>query len=179
MLDQEMASIIAFILSKAGGVAPYYWNVPQHFQTPSAFFPPPEFDTGGETFLTYSVDYAWYIKVFHKTDQDAYAIASTVASAIRGARNLIPLISEDGNVVEGGFVRVNDPKVKLVDNGVAQIAVTWRSRKPYDDTLIASEKANVFHPSIVPKPGKTISDAYAETLERYAVPIITSGDIKA
>ncbi len=174
-----MASIIMFIINKAGGAAPYYWNVPQSFQTPSVFFPPPEFDTGGETFLTYSVDYAWYIKLFNKTDQGAYALASTVASAIRGARNLIPLIAEDGSVVKGGLVRINDPKVKLLDGGAAQLTVTWRSRKPYDDVLLKTDKAQVFHSNIAPKPGKTISDAYAEALERYAVPITTSGDIKA
>ena len=71
MLEQEMASIIKFVLDNAQGPSPYYWNVPQHFCVPAAYFPTPEIDTGGETFLTYYMDYIWYIKLFHKTGQGA------------------------------------------------------------------------------------------------------------
>ena len=85
MIEQEMASIIKFVLDRAGGPAPYYWNVPQHFTVPAAYFPPPEIETGGETFLTYNVDYAWYIKIFHKTAQGAYALGNAVTQAIRAA----------------------------------------------------------------------------------------------
>ena len=53
MLEQEMASIIKYVLDRAGGPSPYYWNVPRHFSIPAAYFPTPELDTGGETFLTY------------------------------------------------------------------------------------------------------------------------------
>ena len=74
MLEQEMASIIKFVLDNAQGPSPYYWNVPQHFCVPAAYFPTPEIDTGGETFLTYYMDYVWYIKLFHKTGQGAYSL---------------------------------------------------------------------------------------------------------
>ena len=54
MLEQEMASIIKFVLDRAGGPSPYYWNVPRHFCVPAAYFPTPEIDTGGAE--PYSVD---------------------------------------------------------------------------------------------------------------------------
>lgn len=171
-----MASVIMFVLNRAGNPAPYYWNAPQNFQTPAAFFPPPELTTGGETFLTYYVDYTWYIKLFHHSDQGAYALASQVVQAIRGARNLIPLICEDGNVVKDEWVRVDDPKAKLLDSGAAQLTLSWRGRKPYDDTLQEGEKVQHFYPQIVPKPGKTVTEAYADALERYAIPLNSSGD---
>ena len=48
MIDQEIASIIHFILGTAKGVSPYYFNMPQDFAIPSFFFPPPEFEAFGE-----------------------------------------------------------------------------------------------------------------------------------
>lgn len=92
MLEQEMASIIKFVLDNAQGPSPYYWNVPQHFCVPAAYFPTPEIDTGGETFLTYYMDYVWYIKLFHKTGQGAYSLGFSVITALKAARNLVPLI---------------------------------------------------------------------------------------
>ena len=97
VLEQEAASIIHFVLDNAGKPSPYYWNVPQHFTVPAAYFPTPEVDTGGETFLTYYMDYVWYIKLFHKTEQEAYALGYSVIKALKAARNLIPLVAEDGS----------------------------------------------------------------------------------
>ena len=175
MLEQEMASIIKYVLDKAGGPAPYYWNVPQNFSVPAAYFPTPEIDTGGETFLTYYMDYVWFIKLFHKTGQGAYSLGYDVMAAIRAARNLIPLIAEDGSEVEGSWVRINDPQLKVLDDGAAQITISWRSRRPYNDTTAYRERAHSFNVDVFMKSGKTISDAYAEALEKYAVPINHSG----
>lgn len=169
-----MASIITFVLDRAGGPSPYYWNVPQHFTIPAAYFPPPEIDTGGETFLTYYMDYTWYIKFFHKSDQEAYSLAASVAAATRVERNLVPLIAEDGGEIKGEYLRVNDPKVKLLDDGAAQLTVSWRSRRPYGITVEDVQKAQSFYLNLFMKSGKTITDAYAEALERYAVPVDTS-----
>lgn len=175
MLEQEMASIIKFVLDKAGGPAPYYWNVPQNFSVPAAYFPTPEIDTGGETFLTYFMDYVWYIKLFHATAQGAYSLGHPVVSAIRAARNLIPLIAEDGSEIDGSWVRVNDPQLKVLDDGAAQLTISWRSRRPYSDTTADREQAHTFHVDVFMQSGKTVSDAYAEALEQYAVPVNQSG----
>ena len=175
MLEQEMASIIKFVLDKAGGPAPYYWNVPQNFSVPAAYFPTPEIDTGGETFLTYYMDYVWFIKLFHATAQGADRLGPPVISAIRAERNLIPLIAEDGSEIAGSWVRVNDPQLKVLDDGAAQLTISWRSRRPYSDTTAEKERAQSFHVDVFMQSGKTISDAYAEALERYAVPTNQTG----
>lgn len=171
MLEQEMASIIKFVLDHAKDPAPYYWKVPKHFAIPAAYFPPPEIDTGGDTFSTYSMDFSWYIKLFHKSEQGAYALGYAVTAAIRAKRNLIPLITEDGKVVPKSWVRIDDPSMKVVDDGAAQLTIHWKSRRPYDDTLAEVQQAQSFNLDLFMKSGKTISDAYAETLERYAVPL--------
>lgn len=175
MIEQEMASIIKFVLDRAGDPSPYYWNVPQHFAVPAAYFPTPEIDTGGETFLTYYMDYVWYIKLFHRNGQEAYSLGNAVATAIRAVRNLIPLIAEDGNEVEESWVRVNDPKLKLLDDGAAQLTITWRSRRPYKDTEEGVMRSQAFNVDVFIQSGKTISDTYAETLEQYSVPLNSSG----
>lgn len=175
MIEQEMASIIKFVLDNAGGPAPYYWNVPASYVVPAAFFPPPEIDTGGETFLTYYVDYIWHIRLAKRSGQGAYAMGSAVVNAIRAARNLVPLIALDGSTIAGSWVRVNDPRLALLDNDDAQLTVTWRSRRPYSDTSEERERAQAINVDVFMKSGKTITDAYAEALESYAVPLNPGG----
>ena len=175
MLEQEMASIIKYVLDRAGGPSPYYWNVPRHFSIPAAYFPTPELDTGGETFLTYWTDFVWYIKLFHRTGQGAYSAGSAVLQAIRAGRNLIPLIAQDGGEIEGEWVRVNDPKLKVLDDGAAQLTMSWRSRRPYKDVADGATRAQAFNVDVFMQSGKTISDTYAETLESYSIPLNSSG----
>lgn len=170
-LEQEVASIVKFILDRAGGPAPYYWNVPSNFVIPAVYFPPPEIETGGETFLTYNMDYVWYVKLFDKTKQDAYAMGLNVLAAIKAERNLVPMISEDGSTIPQSWVRINDPTLKVLDDGAAQLTVRWRSRRPYSDSLADPAKAQTVSVDIIGKPaGRTIEDVYAEALEQYAVP---------
>lgn len=170
MIEQEMASIIKYVAEKAGGPSPYYWNVPQNFTIPAVHFPVPEISSGGETFSTYYLDYVWYIKFFHRTEQGAYAMGQTVLNSIRAARNLIPLIEERGNAIPGEWVRIGDPSLKGVDSGAAQLTINWRSRRPYDDTIAPRTKASSFDLNVFMKSGETISDEYAAALEKYAIP---------
>ena len=170
MIEQDMASIIKFVLTRAGDPAPYYWNVPQHFQVPAAFFPTPEADTGGETFLTFYEDYTWYIKLFHKTAQEAYELGRKVLQAIRAERNLIPLIEQDGSETPGEWVRVNDPRLQVLDDGAAQLTVSWRRRSPYADVASGGvQKVQEVNVDVFMRSGKTIDDAMADALEAYAV----------
>ena len=131
MIEQEMASVIHFILDAAGKPNPYYYSVPEKFTPPAVYFPSPEITTGGETFLTYRMEFAWYITFHHQTTEDAYELAHAALSAIMGRRCLIPLITEDGQKA-GGYLRVDPPAIKQVDTGVYQFALTFVSRRPYD-----------------------------------------------
>ncbi len=133
-LEQEIASIMKFLIDQTK-VVPYYWKIPSNFVVPSIYFPMSEIDTDGETFLTYAMEYSWYIKIFHEKEEDAYSLGLMVVTKIRAARNLIPLILEDGSKIKGSWIRVNDPKLKILDDGSAQLTLNWRSRRPYNDTL--------------------------------------------
>lgn len=132
MLEQEIASIIKFTLDTAGNPAPYYSEVKEDFVVPSCYFPPPEIDTDGETFSTYRLRYSWRIKFFHNTTEGAYAMAQRVLLALKGARNLVPLIGTDGEPT-GEKLRLNDPAIKKVDSGAYQLIAEWDSRRPYND----------------------------------------------
>ena len=116
-LEQEIASVIRFILDSVPGITPYYWDIPEGFVVPSVFFPQPELTPLGDTFASYAVEYDWYIKFFASTDEDAYASAAAALNAICAARLLVPLIDEAGAAVGGG-VRLKDPGgVKRLDTG--------------------------------------------------------------
>ena len=132
MLEQEIASIIKSILDATGNPSPYYYSVPQSFVVPAAYFPVPEIDSDGETLATYGLDYAMYVKFFAKTKREAYNLGLTALTAIRSNRNLIPIIDAAGNETEKG-IRIYDPSLKMLDEGAAQLAVTWRSRRPYNE----------------------------------------------
>ncbi len=175
VFEQEMASIMKFVIDQAGGPAPYYWDVPSHFVVPSVYFPMPEIETGGETFSAYNMDHAWFVKIFHRTKEEAYAIGHAVISEIRAARNLIPMIAEDGSEIKGNWIRLDDPKLKILDDGAAQLTITWRSRRPYNDAAAEAQRSQAFYMDMFMKSGKTISDAYAEALEKYAVPLNPNG----
>lgn len=172
MLEQELASIIKFTLDRAGNPSPYYWNIQQNFNVPAVYFPTPEITTGGETFATYKMEYAWFIKFFHKSSQQAYALGFEVLTAIKGNRNLIPLITETGERAEGN-IRINDPKLKVLDNGAAQLTIDWTSRRPYNRH--EAVKMQTYDVEMWDKAedytAKAISEALAEALEQYAIPV--------
>lgn len=130
MFEQELASIMRYVLAAAGEVTPYYWEIAEDFMVPAVYFPVPEITTGADTLSDYSFTYAWYINVFAKTTQLAHDIGLRVLSAIRKERNLIPLFNVDGSPDDTG-IRIEDPSMNSIDSGVVQIALSWTSRRPY------------------------------------------------
>lgn len=171
MLEQEIASIIKFLLDKAENPSPYYHSVPKGFVVPAAYFPTPEITTGGDTLSTYSMSYTWFVLFFHKSSQEAYNIGLQVITEIRGKRNLIPLIDTKGREMKH-FLRVDDPRLKVLDNGAAQLQIDWTSRRPYNSEQ--SEKMRNFEIKNWNNPDKyrsrTISAAYQEAISKYAIP---------
>lgn len=132
-LEQEVASAAHFIISALGeDVTPYYWEVPDGFNVPAVFFPTPEIDTHGDSLDTYEMAYTWYVKLFHKTDGEAQNLALTALTAIKRARNCLPLYEEDGSEV-GKCFRVLDPSIKKVDRGAWQLVLRWESPRYFGD----------------------------------------------
>lgn len=167
MLEQEIASIIKYTLDRAGNPSPYYYEVPEDFIVPAAYFPTPEISTRGETFRTYAMDYTWFIKFFHNSTQEAYALALKALTAIKGSRNLIPLISTEGEQT-GEKLRINDPSLNTIDSGAVQLQLNWTSRRPYDGNDV--EKMQLYHiegwnnPDIYMQ--KVIPAAFSEAIEQ-------------
>lgn len=147
-LEQEVASIIAFVQDSAGHLNPYYWDVPEDFERPAIYFPQPEITTGGDTLGTYASEYAWYINIFADTTEEAHDIARRVLTALKRARNYVPLLNEDGEAT-GKKLRLKDPGLKRGDTGVAQLTIEWTSRRSYAED--EPPKVNITHISITKK----------------------------
>lgn len=134
MLEQEIASIIQFILNKAGNPSPYYDEVPEGFLVPSVYFPAPEITSKGDTLTTYALSYIWFIKFFHKDTPLAHSLGLTALTALQGNRNRIPLIDEKG-VKTGRLFHIKDSELKKIEGarGVTQLTVSWDSTRLYNN----------------------------------------------
>lgn len=159
LLEQELASIIKFVLDNSENPAPYYYAVPEGFVVPAVYFPTPEISSRGETFSTYALEYAWFIKFFHSTTQDAYTLALNALTAIKANRNLIPLINADGEKTDEA-IRLKDPGLSVVDNGAVQLKVEWASRRPYNaEEAIKMQAFGANYMTATP---------YGQAIEQYA-----------
>lgn len=156
LLEQEIASIIHFLLDATGKPNPYYHAVPEQFTFPAAYFPSPEITGGGETFLTYRLEFSWYITFHDETSEGAYALAHNALSAIMRKRSVIPLILPTGEKA-GGYVRIDTALAKQVDIGVYQLELTFVSRRPYDaeaSSIASGYVMNLFMKSNTPAPSE-------------------------
>ncbi len=176
VLEQELASIMNFCYENSGKPAVYYYKMPEDFAVPSLYFPTPEITTIGETFLTYAIDYMWIINCFHTHSELAYALGFDILTSLKVHRNLIPLLDETGKGTGQGL-RLNDPSLKVVDTGAAQLTLTWRSRRPYysqESTMMQEFVAN--SQVITSSAQEALELAYQHQLSMYQHPIITGGD---
>lgn len=168
MLERDTASIIKFVLDQAGNPSPYYWKIPRSFMVPSVYFPTPEIITGTDTLTTYSMEYVFGIMFFHKTSEKAYWLALQVLTAIRARRNMLAVVDTSGNETKE-ILRVDDPKLKMPDNGAAQLEITWTSRRPYGTET--ATKTQTYHIGQWDKPqlyeSRVIDAAMEAALEKY------------
>jgi len=168
VLEQELASIMKFILDATDSPAPYYHTIPENFLVPSVYFPTPEITSDGETFLTYRLDYVWYISFFHSTTQDAYSMALKALTAIKESRNLIPLISDTG-ATTGKWLRIRDPELKKVADGAYRLVIEFASRRPYRKQSAEYAQSFTVNQSIKPNYiiTREISVALDTAIEQY------------
>ena len=130
MLEQEIASVMSFVIDKADNPAPYYWNIPQDFVVPAVYFPQTEIVSGADTLSSYTLDYSLFVKFFAKDTQSAHAMGSAVLTAIKSIKNDIPLIDENGEST-GRIVRMDDPVLRPTGDMAAQLTLMWTSHRPY------------------------------------------------
>lgn len=131
-MEQEIASVAKFVLDNAGALLnPFYYDVPESFAYPAAYFPRPEITTRGDTLNTYAFSYAWFPLIFCETTEEAYDHALAVLTALKYERNLVPLMDAQTGKQIGARLRIDDPQIKTVDRGAVQIGISWDSRRPY------------------------------------------------
>lgn len=130
MIEQEIASIIRFVLEACGNPTPYYHNIPESFVVPSVYFPVPEIDFQPDTFSGYRAEYSMFVNFFHSSTELAYQLAVPVCHSINTARRLIPEINYDGNRT-GKFIRITNNQLKKADECAYQLQLDWISRYDY------------------------------------------------
>jgi hypothetical protein len=130
MLEHEISSVMKFVLERSDNPHPYYWSMPQDFIIPSVYFPQPEITSDGATTNHYELSYSWFIKFFAKDVQSAHVMGLAAFTALRSMRNAVPLIDTDGNPA-GRVFRLQDPKLRTLDDMTAQLTLTWNSYRPY------------------------------------------------
>ena len=89
-LEQEVASLAAFIIRSVEDISPYYWEVPENFKVPAVFFPTPEIEAAGDALNTFRLTFTWLVKFFHATDGAAQNLAQAALIAIQRGHRLIP-----------------------------------------------------------------------------------------
>ena len=139
-MEQITASIANFILSAAGnGITPYYNELKQGFHVPSIFFPDIEVDGTPEDLDSYALTHSCYVKIFHSTTNDAYALAKQIFKKIVGSRYFVPIVDING-VATGEKIRIKKANIRKVDSGVYQLWLEWDESYVYDDLTIVHEK---------------------------------------
>jgi hypothetical protein len=126
-LEQELASVIRFCLNQEPFKKFYTKRMKEGFEYPSLYCPPPQMVGGQDTLSSYLKTYLWPIKVFDKDSEKAVQKAENIANKIMALRFYIPLVDPDGQET-GDFLRFKRVEAKEIDDGVAQILLSWDSR---------------------------------------------------
>ena len=145
MLDQEIASIMHYLINITDNPNPYYYNIPENFLTPAVFFPQPEITSQGDTLNTYALEFSWFVKFFDKDTQSAHMRALAALTALQEKKCVVPRIDEKGQLTGRG-IRLNDPSLRVIDDGAVQLTLTWNSPRPYFGESV--EKMMIYHTNI-------------------------------
>ena len=106
---------------------------------------------------------------------DDYSYTSETSQISIDVLDLAALLDGFVKVIDRSWVRINDPSLKVLDDGAAQLTISWRSRKPYSDTINRPAKMTQYELTVHMQSGRTVSEAYAEALEKYALPLNSPG----
>ena len=81
-------------------------------------------------------------------------------TGVKKQRNLIPLLAQDGSMIKDSWIRIDDPSLEVIENGTAQLTISWRSRRPYQQNK--ASKTQNFYLDIIPKERREINDNQKE-----------------
>lgn len=108
----------------------YTDDLPQGFNIPSIYLPPLNHFDSSDSTTTYLTSYSLFGKVFAETTREACDIADQIATSLKNARNLIPLVNSDGSPANG-YIRIKRVEVRQGDVGVSLLNLSWDSRYKY------------------------------------------------
>ncbi|MEH3000475.1 MULTISPECIES: phage tail terminator family protein [Bacillus] len=135
-MNQEVGAIMHYIYTHFP-VTMYDRLLPERFQVPSVYVPPVTVISGPDTVSTFMKSYSLQVKVFHMDSEKAHDAAETIVDALLADRQMIQMMSEDGEVLDD-YVRIKRVETRMIDQGVAAIVLTWDSSYWYNRDKQAS-----------------------------------------
>lgn len=100
-------------------------EMPESFNVPCVYFPAAHAEPFDSTLNGYEARKTIYAKVFAATRRQAGEIAEKIVDGIMDRRQRIPLLNQDGTE-SGETFKVDTPTSSLIDDGVAQIVLTYK-----------------------------------------------------
>ncbi|MEC1262508.1 phage portal protein [Bacillus swezeyi] len=128
-MNDETGSVMNFFYQIFPAVC-YEKEIPDHFQIPSLYFPPPSVFDENDTVSTFKKVFSLNVKLFHHDSQKAHDHAERIADAVRQVRHAIPLVDQSG-ADTGESLRISRIETRIGDAGTASIIVQWNSRYWY------------------------------------------------
>lgn len=126
VLERALASVVTYIQNNdVEGVKPYFNEIPGSFYLPSIYFPVPYSSVSKVTLSTYCITtniQCWFME---KKDWDANARAVHVRDMLLLDECAIPFMEKDGTDT-GKKIRVTEPEIKRIDEGIIQLAISLR-----------------------------------------------------
>lgn len=156
-MREDFASIVRFVMDNVGNQANahiYFENIKDGFGIPAFYFPQPEEEINQVSLLNgYLQDCSCLLQIFAATDEDAMVLANKVKKVILNNNEYIPVIDFNGNNT-GEIFRVIVKKINRIDEGLAQVSLSWKYDERYNN--IPNDKIKDISFNLSMKEGKSI-----------------------
>ncbi|MDE5564983.1 MAG: hypothetical protein K2I93_07485 [Oscillospiraceae bacterium] len=136
-MDQYESSLARVCLELGGISCLYEDNVPENFMVPSLYFPPHAVFPSASALGSYQSSYTIYAKVFAATKREAEELAEKIVQGIMLQKCLIPVFEENG-ADSGNVIKLEPPSSKGIDEGMAQITLTYKIIRVFKETKYPS-----------------------------------------
>ena len=134
-MEQYEASLARVCLELSGINELYDEQVPEDFKVPSLYFPPKEVDPNASALNSFEEASTLYIQLFASTRTHAEELAHKIVKGIMLKRCRIPVYNVDGTD-SGALLKLDTPTARVVDEGVAQITVTYRVHYSFTEASV-------------------------------------------
>lgn len=139
-MDQYESSIARVCLELSGIGYFYEDNVPENFMVPSLYFPVPAVYPSASALGSYQSSYSIYANVFAVNKREAGELAEKIVQGIMLKKCRIPVFEENG-ADSGEVIKLNPPSFKVIDEGMAQVTLTYNIVRAFTKTESAKAKS--------------------------------------